>query len=69
MRPMSLAALETLIAGVRVRCEVSSGTGMVAKVVSPNGVDIGRKLVSTGWALRRLDLASHQPGVCGQPIY
>jgi hypothetical protein len=25
--------------------------GMVAKVFSPNGVDIGRRLVSAGWAL------------------
>ena len=51
---MSLAALEALIAGVKVRCEVIERDRhgrLVAKVYSPNGVDIGRRLVSAGWAL------------------
>jgi endonuclease YncB( thermonuclease family) len=51
---MSLAALEALIAGVKVRCEVVERDRhgrLVAKVFSPNGVDIGRRLVSAGWAL------------------
>ena len=51
---MSLAALEALIAGVKVRCEVVERDRhgrLVAKVFSPNGVDIGRRLVSSGWAL------------------
>ena len=50
---MSLAALEALIAGVKVRCEVVERDRHgrpVAKVFSPNRVDIGRRLVSTGWA-------------------
>ena len=46
---MSLAALEALIAGVKVRCEVIERDRLVAKVFSPNGVDIGRRLVSAGW--------------------
>ena len=39
---MSLAALEALIAGVNVRCEVVERDRhgrLVAKVFSPNGVD------------------------------
>ena len=36
---MFVAALEALIAGVKVRCEVVERIGMVAKVFSPNGVD------------------------------
>ena len=51
---MSLAALEALIAGVKVRCEVIERDRhgrLVAKVFSSNGVDIGRRLVSAGWAL------------------
>jgi endonuclease YncB( thermonuclease family) len=51
---MSLAALEALIAGVKVRCEVIERDRhgrLVAKVYSPNGVDVGRRLVSAGWAL------------------
>jgi endonuclease YncB( thermonuclease family) len=51
---MSLAALEALIAGVKVRCEVVERDRhgrLVAKVFSPNGVDIGRRLVSAGWAV------------------
>ncbi len=51
---MALAALEALTAGVTLRCE---GFGrdrhgrLVAKCFSPNGIDIGRRLVSAGWAL------------------
>jgi endonuclease YncB( thermonuclease family) len=51
---MSLAALEALVAGVKVRCEVVERDRhgrLVAKVCSPNGVDIGRRLVSAGWAV------------------
>jgi endonuclease YncB( thermonuclease family) len=51
---MSLAVLEALIAGVKVRCEVIERDRHgrpVAKVFSPDGVDIGRRLVSAGWAL------------------
>jgi endonuclease YncB( thermonuclease family) len=51
---MSLAALEALTAGVKVRCDVVERDRhgrIVAKVFSPNGVDIGRQLVSAGWAL------------------
>ena len=53
---ISLAALETLTAGVKVRCkavERDRHGRLVAKVLSPNGVDIGRKLMSAGWAYRR----------------
>jgi endonuclease YncB( thermonuclease family) len=51
---MSLAALEALIAGVKVRCEIVERDRhgrLVAKVYSPNGVDIGRRLVSARWVL------------------
>jgi len=51
---MSLAALEALTAGVRVRCdgiERDQYGRLVAKCFSPNGIDIGRRLVSSGWAL------------------
>jgi endonuclease YncB( thermonuclease family) len=51
---MSLAALEALIAGVEVRCQIIERDRhgrLVAKVYSPNGVDIGRRLVSAGWAV------------------
>ena len=51
---MALAALEALTAGVRLRCEVVERDRhgrIVAKVFSPKGVDIGRRLVSAGWAL------------------
>jgi len=51
---MSLAALEALTAGVKVRCEAVERDRhgrLVAKVFSPNGVDIGRRLVLAGWAL------------------
>ena len=53
---MALAALEALTAGVKVRCkavERDRHGRLVAKVLSPNGVDIGRKLMSAGWAYRR----------------
>jgi endonuclease YncB( thermonuclease family) len=47
-----LAALEALIAGVKVRCEVvEQDQHLIAKVFSPDGVGIGRRLVSAGWAL------------------
>ena len=51
---MSLAALEALTAGVKVRCEVVERDRhgrLVAKVYSPNGLDISRRLVLAGWAL------------------
>jgi len=51
---MALAALEALTAGVRLRCEVVERDRhgrLVAKCFSPNGVDIGRRLVAAGWAL------------------
>jgi endonuclease YncB( thermonuclease family) len=35
-----------------VRCDVVERTGIVAKVLSPHGVDIGRRLVSAGVAYR-----------------
>jgi endonuclease YncB( thermonuclease family) len=53
---MSLAALEALTAGVKLRCDVVERDRhgrIVAKVFSPNGVDIGRRLVSAGWVYRR----------------
>ena len=51
---MALAALEALTAGVKLRCEAVERDRhgrLVAKCFSPNGVDIGRRLVSAGWAL------------------
>lgn len=51
---MALAALEALTAGVKVRCEGVERDQygrLVAKCFSPNGVDIGRRLVLAGWAL------------------
>jgi len=51
---MALAALEALTAGVKVRCEVIERDRYgrrVAKCFSPNGVDIGRRMVASGWAL------------------
>jgi endonuclease YncB( thermonuclease family) len=51
---MALAALEALTAGVSLRCEVVERDRhgrLVAKCFSPNGIDIGRRLVSAGWAL------------------
>jgi endonuclease YncB( thermonuclease family) len=51
---MALAALEALTAGVELRCEAIERDRhgrLVAKCFSPNGIDIGRRLVSAGWAL------------------
>jgi len=51
---MALAALDALTAGVNVRCkavERDRHGRIVAKVFAPNGVDISRRLVMTGWAL------------------
>jgi endonuclease YncB( thermonuclease family) len=51
---MALAALEALTAGVSLRCEVVERDRhgrLVAKCFSPNGIDVGRRLVSAGWAL------------------
>jgi endonuclease YncB( thermonuclease family) len=51
---MAMAALEALTAGVKLRCEPVEQDRhgrLVAKVFSPNGVDISRRLVSAGWAL------------------
>jgi endonuclease YncB( thermonuclease family) len=51
---MAHSALEALIAGIRLRCEGIERDRygrLVAKCFSPNGVDVGRRLVSAGWAL------------------
>lgn len=51
---MASAALEALTAGVKLRCEIIERDRygrLVAKCFSPNGIDIGRRLVSAGWAL------------------
>ncbi len=51
---MALAALETLVAGITLRCraiERDRHGRLVAKCLSPNGVDIGRRMVAAGWAL------------------
>ncbi|MEX2408927.1 MAG: thermonuclease family protein [Rhodovibrionaceae bacterium] len=51
---MSYAALEALIAGERVRCEGVEWDPygrLVAKCYLQNGVDINRRMVSSGWAL------------------
>jgi endonuclease YncB( thermonuclease family) len=51
---MALAALETLVAGIILRCEaieLDCHGRLVAKCFSPNGVDVGRRLVLAGWAL------------------
>jgi len=51
---MALAALEALTAGVKLRCEIIERDRygrLVAKCFSSNGIDIGRRLVSAGWAL------------------
>ena len=48
---MALAALDVLTAGVKVRCkavERHRHGRNVAEVFSPNGVDIGRRMVSAG---------------------
>jgi endonuclease YncB( thermonuclease family) len=51
---MALAALEALTAGIELRCQAVERDRhgrLVAKVFSPDGVDIGRRLVLAGWAL------------------
>ena len=51
---MAMAALEALVAGVTLRCDAVERDRhgrLVAKCFSPNGIDIGRRLVSAGWAL------------------
>ena len=51
---MAMAALEALTAGIEVRCQAverDRHDRLVAKVFSPDGVDIGRRLVLAGWAL------------------
>ncbi|MGF1610471.1 MAG: thermonuclease family protein [Kiloniellales bacterium] len=51
---MAMAALEALTAGVTLRCEAIERDlhgRLIAKCFSPNGIDIGRRLVSAGWAL------------------
>ena len=51
---MALAALEALTAGIELRCRVVERDRhgrLVAKVFSPDGVDLGRRLVLAGWAL------------------
>ncbi len=55
---MALSALEALTAGVKLRCEAVERDRhgrLVAKVFSPNGFDIGRRLVSDGWPWRTGD--------------
>lgn len=51
---MSFAALEALVAGIKVRCEGIEWDQygrLVAKCYSPSGVDINKRMVSSGWAL------------------
>ena len=51
---MAAAALEALVAGIRVRCEALERDcygRLVAKCYSPRGVDICGRLVRSGWAL------------------
>jgi endonuclease YncB( thermonuclease family) len=51
---MAWAALEALTAGVKLRCEIIERDchgRLIAKCFSPNGIDVGRRLVSAGWAL------------------
>jgi endonuclease YncB( thermonuclease family) len=51
---MALAALEALTAGVKVRCravERDRHGRIVAKIFVPDEVDIGRRLLSSGWAV------------------
>ena len=59
---MSLAALEALIAGVKVRCKAVERDRLVATAFVPNGVDIGRRLVSAGCGLAVLDRLCRRPG-------
>jgi endonuclease YncB( thermonuclease family) len=51
---MAMAALEALTAGIQVKCravERDRRGRLVAKIFSPDGIDIGRRLVLAGWAL------------------
>ncbi|MEX2009067.1 MAG: thermonuclease family protein [Dongiaceae bacterium] len=51
---MALAVLEALTAGVKLRCEAVERDRhgrLVAKCFSPNGIDVGRRLVLAGWAV------------------
>lgn len=51
---MASAALEALIAGINLRCEIierDQHGRFVAKCFSPSGIDVGRRLVLAGWAL------------------
>ncbi len=51
---MAWAALEALTADVKLRCEVielDRHGRLVAKCFSPNGIDVGQRMVSAGWAL------------------
>lgn len=51
---MSLAALEALIGDTKVRCEGIEWDHhgrLVAKCYAPNGVDINKRMVLSGWAL------------------
>ena len=51
---MALDALEALTAGGKLRCEIVERDRYgrhIAKCYSPNGIDIGRRLVSAAWAL------------------
>jgi endonuclease YncB( thermonuclease family) len=53
-RAARLSLAEALIAGVKVRGEVVERHRhgrLVAKVFSPDGVEVGRGLVLAGWAL------------------
>jgi endonuclease YncB( thermonuclease family) len=53
---MALAALEALIAGVKVRCEVVERDRHRRQGHLANGFDIGRRLVSAGWAYRQYSM-------------
>ncbi len=51
---MSFAALEALIAGVKLRCvgiEWDHYGRLVAKCYAPDGSDVNRRMVFSGWAL------------------
>jgi hypothetical protein len=53
---MSLAALEALIAGVKVRCEVIERDRHGRQGLLAQRVDVGRRLVSAGWVYRRYSM-------------
>lgn len=51
---MAMAALQTLTVGVELTCRIAEYDmygRLIAKCFSPDGVDIGRRLVLAGWAL------------------